>query len=580
MFSGKIHLLLVAALLGSAPGSLFSGNFAPPAEGPVAFRRDQVPLDADSMSGLSRQLVTMAEGMDTEKDENRRTIAQMLALATALDPGNGKARELISQFKNGNSPASADPWTFEKTLHRVWQSIAWLERPEAGSQGRALATCLLDIMIVADPKNPRVEGLRAEGEHGAWSGWVPELAAYRAVDEIKHPSDEPRSTEDKTAQAKIPLAKAQVSAVLWKQVGNDESLKWIQASAPLKMSAEWIPGEEGASRPFSLVIGSNSAGSPVQALSPTLILLFKNQHVRLPAGQRVTIAGDALDRSIQSGKRQSISAAAAVLASAAISGVEPSATIIGTVNESGDFKLPSEFWNQLLALGPGNGGRLVLPTAAADYLPSMLALGKPQFFLDYEVLLASDFQELLVMSAKNPADPLAKASAQFKEIREKSGTQPVGQYVANIFIRRRFTDISQAAPYHFSAKMLIIQGAGNRPSFLPRVVLSAEIRRALEPLDWIVKMESPDLGRSDLEHLNSSYETCRTQLERLSRYNERKDQELVNHAQELLLRVRVLERAAKPHGEFSPSYEGTRDALKALTDSRARLIQELKEGEK
>lgn len=566
-------------MLGGAENSLLGGDFIAPAEGPVAFRRDQVPLDSDTMSTLSKHLATLAQGLDLGTDESFRTVAQMLALATALDPGNGRARDLLSEFKKGNSPHSSDQGAFEKSRDRIWKAIAWLERPEAGSQGRALASCLLDIIIVADPRNPRTEALRAEGERGAWAGWVPLLADYRPKVEIKPKPEDRPPRETPFTQPSIGLTKALVSTVLWKNVSNDDSPKWIQVSAPLRMKAEVIQENDDHSSQFSLIIGPESDYGPVQGLAPTILQLLKKQHNNLPAGQRVKIAGDSLEMSMRSGKRQSISAAAAVLASAAISGREPDATIIGTVDSSGNFKLPSGFWNQLLALSPGYGGRLVLPAAAADYLPSMLALGKPQFFMDYEVLLAADFKELLEMSAKTPSEPMANAKTQFREIREKMGTQPLGQYVANSFVRRRLVDLYTAAPYHFSAKMLAIQGAGNRPAFLPKVVLGAEIRIAIEPLNWIIKMDSTEFDKSDLDRLESSYETCRTQLERLVRYAEKKDQILITHAQELLPKVRTLERTARSRGEYYPSYEAVLRSQKDLSDACDRLTDELAAGE-
>ena len=58
---------------------LVAGNFAVPAEGPVAFRRDRLPLDAGTMAELSRQLVTLAEGLSAETAVNRRAAAQVLA---------------------------------------------------------------------------------------------------------------------------------------------------------------------------------------------------------------------------------------------------------------------------------------------------------------------------------------------------------------------------------------------------------------------------------------------------------------------------------------------------------------------
>jgi len=347
--------MCVAGLGLAATTSLMAGNFAAPAEGPVAFRRDQVPLDAETMAVLSRQLVTLALGLDAETAANRRAAAQMLALATTLDPGNATAREVLEDFqKKGHAPAmDGDP--LGKSRTQVWQYIAWLEVPEAGTQGQALAACLTDVMVIADPQNPRVKELRSQGERGAWRDWIPGLASY----EDKAPVETPVLPAKETAVADtgILLAKARVFTPLWKRSTKTDPLRWTLVSAPVEMSATMVPAGDGGLKPFTLVFASPTNGDVLSPLSAPLTKLLISHHGNLPAGGRVTIAGPALDESVLSKKLQSISAAAAVLASSAISGREPEATIIGSIDETGAFKLPTGFWNQLQSLGPGNGGR-------------------------------------------------------------------------------------------------------------------------------------------------------------------------------------------------------------------------------
>lgn len=439
MRPGKFHLLRIAGLSLGAATCLFAEKFAPPAEGPVAFRRDRIPLDAEAMTGLSRQLATLAEGLDFGKAVKRRAAAQMLALATALDPANSKARELIARFQKEKHLPAGDPREAEKSAERIWQYLTWLETPASGSHGQALAACLTDVMLVFDPAHPRAEALRAGGERGAWQGWVPALSAYEIVTAVK-----PKPPEVVVAvKPGILLSNARVFTPLWRNVGNDEFAKWILSPAAIQMSAKIIPAEGGEPKPFSLMIGSANDDHPLSRLSIPLLQILKQQHGTLPAGGRVTINSSALEMSLSSNKRQTISAVAAVLASSAISGREPDATIIGLIDESGNFKLPTGFWDQLQSLSSGKGGRLVLPSAAAAYLPSMLALERPGFFLEYEVLLASNFQELLDFTEKTPRENLEKASAQFREIREKSTSQAIGQYLANSFVRRRLEELAK-----------------------------------------------------------------------------------------------------------------------------------------
>ncbi len=570
----KFHLWRVAGLSLGAATCLFAQKFAPPAEGPVAFRRDRVPLDAEAMAGLSRQLATLAEGLDFKTAANRRAAAQMLALAVTLDPANSKTRELIARFQAEKHLPPADPQEAAKARERIWQQLTWLETPESGTHGQALAACLTDVMLVSDPAHPRAEVLRAAGERGAWQGWIPNLSAYETVAAVE-PKPPQAVVAAVPATPGILLSEARVFTPLWKNVGNDESVKWVLSRAPLQMSAEIIPAGEGAPRPFSVTIGATNDDHRLSRLNIALRRILIQQHGSLPAGGRVTVTSSALETSLRSNKSHAISAAAAVLASSAISGREPDATIIGLIDESGAFKLPQGFWEQLQSLGPGKGGRLVLPAAAAAYLPSMLALENPGFFLEYEVLLASNFQELVDLSEMTPREDLEKTSAQFREIREKAASQAIGNYLSNSFVRRRLEELAQQAPYHYSAKMLTLQSSGNRPGYISRAVLAAELRRVTEPLDWLAKRDFRSISRAESEQLRSVQDTCRSETDRLFRYTEKGDRELLVGMQEISTSIRTLERALKTRAEFKSGGPGGFSAYSALTRVHAEITAEL-----
>lgn len=526
---------------------LCAGHFVAPAEGPVAFRRDQIPLDAETMAGLSRQLVAMTQGLDGETATNRRAAAQMLALAIALDPGNNQARGLIAGFEAGKLSPEPDAEQLRRSQDRVKHILEWLNRPEAGSHGQALAACLTDVVSIFDPDHSR-----RGAELGAWKDWIANIAAFEPV-AVPEPAPQ-EETVPEVAESGILLERAEVFTVLWTRPVNTKEIAWEQRSAPLQMTAKMRKPREAVPSPFSISIGSHEGGE-LSELSQTLVELLKSRHRTLPAGARVVINSPDLVHQPPPPRRQSISAAAAVLADAAISGREPDAVVIGVVDEAGAFRLPIRFWDQLQALGAGTGKRLILPTAAAEYLPSMLALEKPQFFFDYEILLAANFEELVALSAKAPDEPTAKSMASFREIREKADAQPIGQYVANIFVRRRLIDLLQLAPAHFSAKMLTVQGAGNRPAYVTRAVLASELRLAIEPMAWIMKTQLMNRNPEDLERLGATYELCRSQVDRLIRYVSKEDRALLDNVQGMVTGIRTIDRAARTRsGDYEQQY--------------------------
>jgi hypothetical protein len=560
MDSGKFRLLKMVSLLGALSTALSAGEFAPPAEGPVAFRRDRLPLDVETMADISAKLATLADGLNPQTALERRGAAQMLALSLALDPGNARARGLIESFTEEKHKRDADSGKIEKSRAPLWQIVGWLDTPEAGAQGHLLSACLKDVLIISDPKDPRGESIREAGEGGAWAGWIPPLAKYETVTPT---AGEPTA---EAAPVELLLEKARLSTVLFKTDGTGRVAKTVPFVASVGMSVE-----KAGDAPFFIHLGTQAGAMPDEVL----IKLLEKQHGKLPAGIRVTIGVEGPEILPPGKNTPTLSAAAAVLASAAITGREPEATIIGVLDDVGNFKVPVDLWSLLRSLGKGDGGRLILPAQAAEILPSILAMEQPQFFFDYEVLLASNFKELLELSAKTADGPLAKASNQFREIREKSTTLPVGQYVGNPFIRRRLLETAQEVPNHYSARMLAIQGSGNRPVFIPRAILISELRRAIEPMTWIAKHNSYIYAPAEAALIAPTYETCRSAVDGLFRYTEKGDRELLAAVQALVAKLRPLERVAGKERSYYDGVDPLQAAQAAIVSTYAQVSMQL-----
>lgn len=549
------RILFLAALLGGLQAPALLAGFVPPADGPVAFRRDRIPLDTDAIARLSGTLGTLAGGLKPESATELRGAAQMLALSLALDPGNQNARQLLGQFENGKPGPGPKGNQLVRARARIWQYISWLETPEAGADGQALSACLKDVIILSDPKDPRAEELIEGGEMGAWAKWVPQPAAYQdTVEPPEIPPDPVPTPKNPPAVAatELKLKKAQVSTVLWQPSTPPEKgvpIKWVMAPATVAMTASITAPEEGEKPAhFSVMVGSEKELKTFGSTRNALQTLLRSRNSKLPRGCVIHIDSSALRLSAQAGRRQSISAATAVLANAALSGQEPDAIVIGRIAPDGAFLLPSGFWYQLTSLGKGNGKRLVLPAGAADYLASVLAMEKPEFFLQYQVLLASNLDQLLERCAVKPGEATAASITEFREIQKRGAGQDVRQYLSNRFVRQRLGEVVQDAPYNFSAKMLLIQAAGDRPIIVTRPVLADELRRVIEKMEWIVKLQIKTVTKEQTAGFGPTYDACRSRLDALETYANKNDSELMDHTRDLVIAIRNLDRAARSRG--------------------------------
>jgi len=559
---------LMALILASNPLVVGAG-FVAPAEGPLPFRRDRIPLEVEQIARLSNQLESLVLGLDPTLGANRRAAAQMLALATALDPSNTSARDLITDFQLGNPPPSSQADELGNAQKAIWRTLEWLKAPEAGVSANALARCLTDVIHVSDPQHEGAASLRDAGETGAWDQWVAQPAAFEKKanppDEMYLPSAE--VLENPPEAAPPALASAELPAVLWiiPDLGNRERYgEPVLGRAPLRMSATRMTPDDGDAASFSIGKDPDFSTYPLGSMNHFKDLL-ENQHTSLPADLTITFScplfrparqreRPGASRSLpsppklQALKPNTIDAAAATLASAAISGRVPDATIIGVLNAEGEFLPGGDFWNkiEILCENPGEGKRLIVPTAAGPSMLAVLALEKARFFLDYEVVSASNFSELLERSAVKLGDTNAAASARFKEIRDKSINLAVGQYVANPFIRRRLAELATECPQHISAKLLSLQGSGSRPTQISREVLIPMLRKALTPVERLIN-EPEDRPYRDAATLLRFGEQCRDSLTNLERFVEKADLPLFAKAQDIVVALRALERAARSY---------------------------------
>ena len=268
-----------------------------------------------------------------------------------------------------------------------------------------------------------------------------------------------------------------------------------------------------------------------------------------------------------------------ILANSALTGIAPDAIFIGSFDRDGEkLELPDFFWKKMSTLVEGSGGRLVVPAAAEEYFTALLAMEKPEFFMKYEVLLASSPKEAIRLCAMKPDAELAAIFAKFKEIKDKSDTAALGSYLANVHVRKRLVEISQAAPYHLSAKLLAIQGAGARPRAVEKKILAAEIFAAIDPLDAYAEMDIWEINKEKVAAMEKAVEVSRDRLGLIERYAEMRDRELLKKPEDVIADLRAMIRTYRDRREdwekiddISRSHREFRDANRDLRRELALL---------
>lgn len=576
------RIALLAALLLGIGATIGHARFAAPAEGPVPFRRDRLPLDAEAMADLSRHLEGLARSLDPATARQRRAAAQLLALAAALDPQNADVPRCITTMRQGGRPPQSTADVTEHAVARVMRSLRWLDRSDTGHDARALAACLKDVLLLVDPDNVLLQLSSGDGERGDWKSWIPEPSAYEPEPGPKVTTNEPEEspapteTPSTTPAPSIPR-RAGIHAVVWQRQASNGVTRWLLQPTDVRLDANRLPS---ASNTPSLTITSSAASAAYGAsLRPITAPAFRKHGPSL-AGWEFRISSKALEDSLACGKAQFPVAALAVLTASVLNGNKTDATVLGRFDEQGGFRQAPLMWDQLRALGKADRQRLILPADTEELALSWLAWEKSEFFIHYEVMLASNLDEACRFAAEQPDESSASALKAFEQFCIDAMGRNLRTFIALPKVKRVLGEIVRQLPHHLSAKALLLQANNKRPILLHRLAVSSELRRITEPMEWIVHLEDPLKIPADRPKIGEVHDECRRNLDALEPYVSKQDDALLA-ASRTLDALRALDRAIaiKSRDDLAERLPRILKAKDEFTAAHLTLIKTLRSAE-
>ena len=486
---------------------------------------------------------------------------------------------------DGNRLREPDTNRLNRAKSQVWKLNDWLTTPQAGNDGHLLADLLGDTLATLDTDHPSAVDLLKSPERGKWDGWVAPLTSFEEKKiakfekphvEVDH-ADKPVVTSPEPEQTGISLAKATVKTVLFAYDEKINAFKFGNTAVSMDAQPEL---EELEPRGKLQIVVPCKVKSEVYVkdfvVSPILDAL-EEAKVALPKGGMIRF--QAGDGDIYSFPKNTVSLTGPgfVLAHAALTGIEPDATVVGVINTKCKLTSPYYLWSVIEELRKGDGGRLVIPADSAEFFAALLTLEEPDFFLKYEVFTASSPEEMAKLCAKKPDENQASVSARFKEIKDKATGSTLGPYLANRFIRQRLIDIHTEMPQHFSAKMLALQGSAERPPrTLSKNILAAMIWHAIAPIESATNSDLRGLLVADSGDLDKLYDTSRAELDLLDRLTERDDTELLDRAKSLTSELRSLIRVLSSRSDdFHAKINEVEKAQRSLLLSNKGLCRDL-----
>ena len=583
---------LSACCLFALTAALSADSFQPPTGKISPFRRDHLPINDQSIIGLSEYLTTITGGSPYQTAQDRRAVAKALALALALDPKNQSAEDRLSKLIEGEKPDSADKDKIEREKKNLWDSLNWLASPEAGQDGNLLASLVGETLAAIYPSDSEASSYLGKPEQAAWNGWVAELASFEKSPVIEQKPDIKKEVEEEQElathkpeedrkydpKAGVIINSGNISTVF--NMYDKDKAMWLPKVVSVSMKATGTPKDDLGEDQYGFhleIFGDSEDFWQIQkeVSSPLKDRLF-DYLGQLPERAEIKIRLDGEPAYPFSKNRGAISGPAFVLANAALTGATLDGTVIGEIDKSGKLILPNYFWRALMELADGTGGRLIIPASAEPMFVNLLALEKPEFFFKYEVLVASSLEEYVTLASKDASDKHEEISNKFKIIKEKATGKMMSNYLSNKFVRERLQEIIDQAPYHLSAKVLNIYGSASRPRYLTREALGAEIWRKVDVISEIVKIKDFDeINSNQLAKLDELYRKMRDDLRELDRYTDSRDADLLKEGKDLVAAVRGFGREFEGEEEMRQKYEKIQVEMDTMIRLNSELLEKL-----
>jgi hypothetical protein len=428
--------------------------------------------------------------------------------------------------------------------------------PEAGADAQALAACLSDVLVMADPKHPRAKERRSAGEKGKWASWVADEAAFRPKDSGIDPEmadDEESESEPDPEETRKELALNELSSPMpmWFYDAGSKGMKLGMVPVRMRVVSP-EPDEEGKDddgddkdeaeqKPERLLFELPGEGRTEQFAKAMREVekALNERHGSFPPGKSVKLDFGKADYSM-SRNGMSVTGTTALLMEGAYTGKLPAASVLAVVGDEGKLELPPRFWQTLRALSAqAPGTRLILPDEAADYLTALVVMDDAAFFMTNEVILAGSVDELCDFASPTPEAEIADGLKRFEEVRKVGQGKALGTFVSHQSTQQRLRELAGVMPEHASARMLALQGSGSRPRFLQRPILAREIRSALEPMDYLAVTHAEGIKTEELE---AAHEASREKLDKLTSYIELRDRDLHKAATDVADSLRPLAR--------------------------------------
>jgi len=578
-------MALAAIMISSIVNTTRAASYIEPDHTSELFQLEKIPLPQHRTQQLGKSLVIIALRKHDASPANQLASARLLLLAMQLDPKNKRPYEISKSLASAKIPPATPQDLVIQCLAEAQKIQSLLIKPRAGAQANQLARLIKDACKMIQPET------YGDKDVADWKDTLPAITAYKTTEKkvaslpVKPPTPPTQASKPVPPHTPKPAptqkAKSQfhfteqslLMPVLIKQdndeleaAGDEEA--FVKQEEPTQFLGRIMltlkPCDPNTNKTEFIKILQSGNSEP--NLDATLKSLINKKHSNIASYQGLV---KFTNGSFNNKQHLSLTGPLALMleASLAKSALRDDLCILVDVDPNGKLSEPKNFWNLLANLRKANsGGRLIISDQSLDYMEQLLVFKESEFFTRWEVFSAAHIDQAIQAAIIEGNKELTQASEIFGKIQELAADQEVVQLAADHDIRDQLEKVTTMAPSHLSAKMLLLQGSGTRPTHLNKNTFRVELQPLIEEINSMLPEQANNI---DVEKLISNYDPLQEKLDKLEPIVDRDEEELFQKIADLSTDIKKLASLTKRYERRNKSELSRKKVEECLKDMQA-----------
>ena len=483
--------------------------------GKTLVKVDQIQLDSNTISWIATYLTELAEQQSgSTNPKNLLSSAKLIALAQQLDRSLAQISVVNLKLKQATKTESPHKDSQFKS-NRFQIILKHLETDEPNDEGKLLAQLIKDALAGIAAENSPLAKYSAPAQ--LWQNSIAKYDNFKRTDppvvvenppikintpatppQVKLPLETPKAPEE-IAKAEWKLKEIVLSAPLtsYKMGGLNNSLIYSSGLKQMAIKITPVSSEEEQKTTISHSKPILLERDNLTQLSSNIFTPLQSVWGDIPAAEFSFQLSDAYS---DNSDPELINSALTVAFDSALLGVplKSKLLVIASINEKSDFLRNQYFWGNLpLLTAEARDTRILVGRGSKEYLLQLIALGKPEFFIQNEVIEIENLKQARKLTARDDHADYAEATAVFAEVKSAVEQKSLRSMTENKYVREKLEKILVSMPNHLSAKILLEYGARKKPSILDSKFFAISMKSLLEPTNKILTVPASSLTYQD-----------------------------------------------------------------------------------